>query len=141
MLLGEYRQTVNEKGQILIPEQVLSGLAGDLILTRGFERNLLLYPGDEWRNIAEKLLARPLSNADVRAFRRRLFSGASQVHPDANGRIVIPSMLRDFAGINSEAVISGMYDHLEIWNRNHWLPAFESATEYRDSDRWDAIGI
>lgn len=141
MFLGEYRQAVNERGQLLVPEQVLSGLAGDLVLTRGFERNLVLFPDEEWRRIAEKLVGRPISNSEVRAFRRRLFSGAVQVKPDANGRIEIPSSLREFAGINGEVVVAGLFDHLELWSVDQWQSVVESATENSDSDRWDGIGI
>lgn len=141
MLLGEHRKAINSKGQIVIPEQVLRELDGDLVITRGFDRNLLLFPKKEWRILAEKLLAEPISNRDMRTLRRRLFSGAEEISADSGGRIALPASLREFAGINGELILAGMFDYIEIWSTDQWQPALESAEANVDDGRWDNIGI
>lgn len=141
MLLGEHRKAINSKGQIVIPEQVLRELDGDLVITRGFDRNLLLFPKKEWRILAEKLLAEPISNRDMRTLRRRLFSGAEEISADSGGRIALPASLREFAGINGELILAGMFDYIEIWSTDQWKPALESAEANVDDGRWDNIGI
>ncbi len=141
MLLGEHRKAINSKGQVAIPEQVLRELDGNLVITRGFERNLLLFPKQEWRSLAEKLLAQPLTNRDIRNLRRRLFSGAVEISADSSGRIALPASLREFAGINGELVLAGMFDYLEIWSIDQWLPVLEAAEAGADDGRWDTIGI
>ena len=125
----------------MIPEQVLAELEGDLVVTRGFEQNLILFPAHAWRELAGKLLARPISNREVRALRRRLFSAAVEVSPDKNGRVILPASLREFAGINGELVLAGMGDYAELWSVEEWLPLLESVTENSNSERWNDIGI
>ena len=90
MILGEHRQAINGMAQKVLPDRVLSQLDGALVVTRGFERNLILFPDQEWRELAGKLLAKPISDQDVRTLRRRLFSDAVEVTADANGRIILP---------------------------------------------------
>ncbi len=141
MLLGEHRQAINSKGQLVIPEKVLTELDGDLVVTRGFERNLLLFREREWRELAEKLLTEPISNHEVRDLRRRLFSAAEVLLADANGRVTLPASLRDFAGINGEVILAGMFDYLELWSVEQWLPLKESVEANSDGGRWDKIGV
>jgi MraZ protein len=141
MLLGEHRQAINSKGLLVIPEKVLTELDGDLVVTRGFERNLLLFREREWRKLAEKLLAEPMSNREVRDLRRRFFSAAEVMLPDANGRVTLPASLREFAGINGEVILAGMFDYFELWSVEQWLPLKESVEANSDGGRWDKIGV
>lgn len=141
MLLGEHRQAINSNGQLVIPEKVLTELDGDLVVTRGFERNLLLFREREWRELAEKLLAEPISNREVRDLRRRFFSAAEVMLPDANGRVTLPASLRAFAGINGEVILAGMFDYFELWSVEQWFPLKESVEANSDGGRWDQIGV
>lgn len=141
MLLGEHKQAVNSRGQLVLPEQVLTELEGDLVVTRGFERNLLLFREQDWRELAGKLLAEPISSYEVRTLRRRFFSAAEIVSPDANGRVILPATLRDFAGINGQIILAGMYDYIELWSIEQWLPVKETVEDNSDGRRWDSIGV
>jgi MraZ protein len=142
MILGEYRHAVDVTGHLTLPEQVLSELEGAFVVTRGFEGNLILYPRLQWRDLAGRLVAKPISDQTVRTLRRRLFSGAIELSPDRDGRIVLPAYLREFAGIQGEVVLAGMYDHVELWSVERWLQILESAVEAdMTGEQWDDLGL
>ncbi len=141
MILGQYKGTLTKKGELVLPDPVLSTLGTDLVISRGFERNLLLFPRSEWQSLSDRLLAKPISHPDVRSLRRRLFSAATELSPDANGRIHLPPTLRDFAGITDEAILAGMYNYLELWSADRWLPTLTIAEEGSEAGVWDDIGI
>ncbi|MDX1613582.1 MAG: division/cell wall cluster transcriptional repressor MraZ [Candidatus Promineifilaceae bacterium] len=141
MFLGEYTHTIDDKGRLTIPAKFRGELAAGLVVTRGFDQNLMLFPLDGWKDMAEQILARPLGDKSVRSFRRRLFSGAVDLVPDRQGRIVLPSYLRDFAGIDSEVVVAGMYNYVEVWNTDSWQGVRDEVEQSSDAARWDGLGI
>ena len=142
MILGEHKQAVDVTGQLALPEQILNDLQGAFVVTRGFERNLILYPGLQWRELAGRLMAKPISNHTVRILRRRLFSGAVELSANKDGRVVLPATLREFAGIQGEVVLAGMYDHVELWSVERWSQILESAVEAdMTSEQWDDLAL
>jgi len=141
MFLGEFVHTIDDKGRLTIPSKFRGRLANGLVVTRGFDQNLMIFALDEWQRMAEGILTRPLGDEEVRTFRRRVFSGAVDLVPDRQGRIVIPTYLRDFAVIDSEVVVNGMYNYVEVWNTNSWLTVKVSIENNKDSTRWDDIGF
>jgi len=141
MFLGEYTHTIDDKGRLTIPAKFRGELAVGLVVTRGFDQNLMIFPLDEWQNMAERILSRPMSEEDVRTFRRRVFSGAVDLTPDRQGRIVLPTYLREFSGIDGEVVVAGMYNYIEVWSVFAWDTVRDSIENSGDSDRWDDLGI
>ena len=141
MFLGEYTHTIDDKGRLTIPAKFRGELLSGLVVTRGFEQNLMVFPLDGWQDLAERILSRPLTDEGVRTFRRRVFSGAVDLAPDRQGRIVIPAYLREFAGIDHEVVVAGMYNYVEVWHRSNWKDLRESLENSSDAARWDALGI
>jgi MraZ protein len=141
MFLGEYTHTIDDKGRLTIPAKFRGLLAAGLIVTRGFDRNLMIFPLDGWQDMAETIISRPLGDDDMRTFRRRVFSGAVDLVPDRQGRIVLPAYLRDFATINSDVIVAGMYNYIEIWNLDSWQSVRESIENDDDADRWSDLGI
>jgi len=141
MFLGEYTHTIDVKGRLTIPAKFRGLLAAGLVVTRGFDQNLMLFPLDGWQELAQKISQRPLSDEDIRSFRRRLFSGAVDLTPDRQGRILLPPYLREFAGINGEVVIAGMFNYLELWNSDAWSAVRTSIENNDDSGRWEDLGI
>ncbi len=120
MFLGEYVHTIDEKGRLTIPARYRNELATGLVVTRGFDRNLIIYPIREWEKLAEQIMAKPVTDRMVRAFRRRMFSGAINPEADRQGRILLPPYLRDFAGLNGEVVVVGSYNFIEVWSAEVW---------------------
>jgi MraZ protein len=139
MFLGEYRHTIDEKGRLTIPAKYRALLAAGMVITRGFDRNLMAFSLEGWQELAESIKGLPLSDPTSREFRRRVFSGAVDLVPDRQGRVLLPPFLREFARIDSEVVIAGMYAHLEIWNSEDWQPVREDSEG--DAQRWEKLGI
>ncbi|GIK55694.1 MAG: transcriptional regulator MraZ [Chloroflexota bacterium] len=141
MFLGEYTHTIDEKGRLTIPAKFRGLLASGLVVTRGFDQNLMLFPLDGWQELAQRIAARPLADEDMRMFRRRVFSGATDLLPDRQGRILLPPYLRDFAGINGDVVIAGMFHYLELWSSDAWTAVRQSIERQDDASRWQDLGI
>ncbi len=120
MFLGEYTHSIDDKGRLTIPAKFRGDLAAGLVLTRGFDQNLMIYPLTGWQTLAERIQEKPVADKLMREFRRRVFSGATDLSPDRQGRIIVPPFLREFAGIDGEAVVVGMFDYLELWSVERW---------------------
>jgi MraZ protein len=120
MLLGEFHCAADGE-RLQIPTEFCAELGEGLTVTRGIERCLFVYPAGEWQRLAEKIQGRlPLTNRDARAFARLVFSGALACLLDPQGGISLPDSLRQYAGIEDEAVVIGLCTHLEIWSTQRW---------------------
>jgi MraZ protein len=117
---GEYRHAIDEKGRVAVPARFRADLAGTAFVSRWIDGCLAIFPKDEWSRLADKVGALQLTDASARNFARFLFSGAIEVELDRQGRAVVPSYLREFAGLNGEAVVVGARDHLELWQPARW---------------------
>ncbi len=134
MFLGEFHHTLDAKGRLAIPVSFRAELASGAVVTRGLDRSLVLYPKEKWQAIAEKLAALPLSQADTRAFARLMLAGAREVEVDRSGRITIPDLLRTYAHMTRDIVVTGLYDRVEIWDKAAW-------TEYAQKTEKDSNEI
>ena len=141
MFLGEYRQVIVEKCGLLIPSHYSVELASGMVVTRGFDRNLMLFPHHGWQLLVKKILDRPLSIPQSRALRRRLFSNAAVLTADQDDHIQIPASLCDFAGLEGEVVLAGMYDYLEIWSTQTWQPVYEAINNGENGSVWETAGV
>lgn len=121
MFIGEFSHSIDQKGRLAIPYRFRKYLKGGAVVARGIiDKCLCLYPKEEWEKLAKKLTALPISDAKVRALTRLTFSQAVEVGFDRQGRILLPNYLREYAGLKTQAVISGAYTFLEIWNAKSW---------------------
>ena len=139
MFLGEFRHTIDEKGRLTIPAKFRGLLAAGMVITRGFDRNLVAYSLEGWQTLAERVQSLPITDPSAREFRRRVFAGAVDLIPDRQGRVLLPPYLRDFAGIDAEVVIAGVFSHLEIWNPDTWAAVREASEG--DGRHWENLGI
>lgn len=120
MFIGEFSHTVDEKGRVNVPAKFRGDLTQGLVVTRGIDRCLSVYPIDEWQRIAQKLSALPLSNRKSRAFTRLILAGAWDATLDSQGRIMIPEYLRSYASIRKHVIVTGLYNRIEIWDEDYW---------------------
>jgi MraZ protein len=120
MLLGEYRHNVDVKGRVSVPSKFRDDLGQSFVVTKGLDNCLFMYSKTEWETFEEKLKQLPLTNADARTFIRFFFAGATEVEVDKQGRINIPQVLRDYAGIKKDVVIAGVATRAEIWDSEAW---------------------
>jgi MraZ protein len=120
MFLGEFEHTIDDKGRITIPAKFRGRMADGLVITKGIDDCLWLYPLDAWKKLAKKISTLSLTDPRAREFRRQVFGGASDAVPDKQGRVNLPPYLRSYANIDKQAVFTGLYDHCEIWNPESW---------------------
>ena len=138
MFIGEYSYTIDEKGRIGTPPKYRSQLADGIVVTRGLDNCLFMYPQKEWETIAEKLGNMPNTDKNARAYARLMLAGAMDITPDKAGRIVLPQYLRDFASLKKNIVVAGLYNRIEIWNEDTWKK-YEADIEKNSSDIADKL--
>ena len=120
MFLGEFQHSVDEKGRLAVPAKFRAPLSEGLVLTRGLDRCLYVWTLDQWRELAEKLAQLPMMQGDARRVARHFFSGAMDAKLDKLGRVVLPQYLREYAGLDGEVVVVGLYSRVEIWSQENW---------------------
>jgi MraZ protein len=124
MPFGEFQYSVDDKGRVIIPPSFREFVEDGMVVTRGMEGCLYVFPLASWRRIEARLTELPLTDTDARNFVRFFYSGAAKATTDAAGRITIPQTLRAFADIgdaNNSVVIAGAPNRLEVWNEARWL--------------------
>ena len=125
MFMGEYSHTVDAKGRLIVPSRFRESLGDEFVVTKGMDGCLFVYPSDEWKVIEEKFRNVSLRGKDARKF----------------ARILIPTVLREFAGLEKDVVLAGVLNRIEIWSRERW----EEANSYDDmeeiSEHMSDIGI
>ena len=128
MLFGNYKHTVDKKGRVFIPAKLRDSLGESFMICCGIsgERCLCVYSNEEWEKLVEKINTLP--NTKSSSVKRFLFSGAFTVECYAQGRILIPTTLREYAQLESEAQIVGMSTNLEIWNSASWEDKIQQYT-------------
>lgn len=120
MFIGEYQNSIDAKGRIIIPAKFRDGLGYQFILTKGLDDCLFIYPMSEWDKFEQKLAELPLSSKEARSFVRYFFASAVECEADKQGRLTIPSHLREYAKINKELVTIGVMNRVEIWSKESW---------------------
>ena len=117
MFMGQYEHSIDTKGRIIIPAKVRDHLGESFVVTRGLDGCLFLYPDAEWQRFVEKLQSLP-SNQNTRRMQRQFLSKAMEVALDKQGRILIPSLLREIADLEKEVVFVGMMNRVEVWDKH-----------------------
>lgn len=120
MLLGTHTPKLDEKGRLFLPAKFREELSEGVVITRGQERCLYVFSAKEFAEIHEKLRQAPASVKDARDYLRVMLSGASDETPDKQGRVLLPAMLRSYAGLTKDLVIIGVGSRAEIWDAAAW---------------------
>nr|WP_234983875.1 division/cell wall cluster transcriptional repressor MraZ [Selenihalanaerobacter shriftii] len=141
--MGEYIHSMDGKGRVIIPAKFRKELGDEFVATRGLDDCLFIYPMDEWKILEQKLKSLPLTRKDARAFVRFFFSGATECQLDKQGRISIPSNLRNYAQLEKETVIIGVSNRVELWSKQKWDSYLSEAEEsYEDiAETIEELGI
>jgi MraZ protein len=120
LFLGEFEHSIDDKGRLAIPARFRPALDDGLFITRGLDRCLVIWDADSWRSMADRVRDLNPWQADARRMQRHFFSGAVQAQPDKLGRVVIPQYLRAYAGLETEVVVVGLADRVEVWATGEW---------------------
>jgi len=120
VFLGTHTPRLDEKGRLFLPAKYRDELAGGLVITKGQERCLYVFPVAEFTRITEALRTAPVTQKAVRDYSRVLFASASDELPDKQGRITIPPALRTYAALERDCAVVGANTRLEIWDAAAW---------------------
>lgn len=136
MFLGTHAPRLDEKGRLFLPAKWRDQLAEGLVLTKGQERCLYVFPAAEFARISESVRTAPVTAKALRDYGRVFFSSASDELPDRQGRVTVPQQLRDYAGLVRDCVVIGANTRAEIWDAGAWQryldqsePAFSDLAE------------
>ena len=120
MLLGTHDHTIDDKSRLTLPAKIRRTFEGGVVLTRGLDSCLDAYTPDEWARSQSRIADLDTLSGEARSLQRAVYANAVEGDLDKQGRIVIPSALKEYAGIDRDVVVAGVNDHLEIWDRATW---------------------
>jgi MraZ protein len=120
MFYGEYEHTIDEKNRLTLPARFRHALANGVVLARGIERNVDVFPSDSWNESVARIAELDSLNREAREMKRHVFAGVAMSELDKQGRVLVPLHLAQHAGFGKEVVVAGVHDHLEIWDRTEW---------------------
>lgn len=136
MFLGTHAPRLDDKGRLFLPAKFRDELAEGLVITKGQERCLYVWPATEFARFTDQLRAAPVTSKGARDYMRVLYAGASDEVPDKQGRVTIPPQLREYAGLRRDCVVIGANTRVEIWDSQAWdaylaeqEPAFAELSE------------
>jgi MraZ protein len=138
---GEFRHSIDAKGRVAVPARFRAELATGAHVARWMDNCLAIFPKQAWQELADRVREQRYADAGARSFSRFLFSGAFDVELDSQGRIVLPTGLRDFAGLKSDAVVVGALDHIELWEPGRWASAAAEMSSDDFAERISNLGI
>ena len=129
MFLGTHFPKLDDKGRLFLPAKYREELSGGLVITKGQERCLYVFPMAEFQRITEALRVAPVTAKAVRDYSRVFFASASDELPDKQGRVTIPPALRGYAGLERDCVVVGANTRLEIWDTQAWETYLERSEQ------------
>lgn len=120
MLIGEYRHTLDEKNRLSLPAKFRKEMGKKIIITRGLDQCLFVYPMSEWKKFSEQLAGLSIGSAEGRAFSRAILGGATEIEVDASGRVLVGDHLKSYAQLGTKVVVAGIHNRVELWNEDLW---------------------
>ncbi|MCB2222948.1 MAG: division/cell wall cluster transcriptional repressor MraZ [Actinobacteria bacterium] len=129
MFLGEYQHSIDDKGRLVMPSKFRERLDAGLVVTKGQEHCLYVFPLDRWDIEVERVNRLPRTNRRNRNYARSFFGAASDQALDKQGRIQLPQTLRDYAGLGKDVIVVGVADRLEVWDTEAWTALSDEADE------------
>ena len=138
MFLGTHHPRLDDKGRLFLPAKFRERMAEGLVVTRGQERCLYVFPMDEFVRVSQQLRSAPMTSKAVRDYLRVFLSGASDEVPDKQGRITIPAGLRQYAGLSRDCTVIGAGERVEVWDTEAW-ERYLSSTEQAFSDQAEEV--
>jgi len=117
---GEYQHTLDAKGRVIMPVKFREALGESFFVTKGLDKNLLVFSREEWQKFYEKLSTLPLANKNSRGFSRLFLAGAIECETDKQGRIQLTPPLKKYAMLEKDVTIIGNGNKLEIWSTDNW---------------------
>lgn len=130
MFMGEYSHNIDAKGRLIVPAKFREQLGSEFVVTKGLDNCLYVYSNEGWEEIEQAFRSVSRTDKKARAFTRFFFSGAATMEIDKQGRILLPAVLREFAGLKKDVVLLGVLNRIEIWDKER----LEQSDGYDDMD-------
>jgi MraZ protein len=138
VFLGTHTPRLDDKGRLFLPAKFRDRLASGLVVTRGQERCLYVFPMDEFVRVAETMRNAPVTSKVVRDYLRVFLSGASDEVPDKQGRVTVPANLREYAGLDRDCTVIGAGSRVELWDTTAWN-TYLASTEQAFADQAEEV--
>lgn len=132
MFIGEYSHSVDPKKRLALPSKFRKELGKTVVVTRGLDKCLFVYPMSAWKELAQKLGTMPIGESDTRSFVRLMLAGATDTTMDSQGRVLVPDYLKEYAGLDRDVIVAGLFNRLEIWDTQKWQAYKENAEKNTD---------
>ena len=133
MFYGEYLHSIDRKGRLILPakfrETSKAHFVEKFFVTRGLDKCLFMFAEEEWRSQETKFKGISFTKQQARTFNRLYFSGAVEVIPDKQGRILLPQYLKEFAEIKKDVMVVGVSNRIEIWAKDKWQGFYETSKQ------------
>ncbi len=143
MFRGRYEHTIDQKGRLSIPAHFRELLSDhykeEKLIVTNLDQCLWAYPVKEWNKVEDKIAALPQMKPEVKALQRFFVSAAAECPLDPNGRIVVPTTLRNYGAITKDVVLVGMTNRIEIWSKERWQKVAEQAEKDIASNMGDQL--
>jgi MraZ protein len=130
VFLGTHTPRLDDKGRLALPAKFRTEMEeGGLVITKGQERCLFVFPMAEFTRITNLLREAPVTQRSVRDYSRVFFASASHEVPDSQGRITVPVQLREYAGLSKDCVVIGANSRVEVWDSGAWQHYLEGTEQ------------
>jgi len=120
MFYGTHDHTIDDKNRLTLPAKFREGLRGGVVLVRGIDHTVDVYPRESWEVSVQRITALDSLTREAREMKRFVFAGATVAEIDKQGRVLVPPDLARHAGLGKDVSVVGVHDHIEIWNRPEW---------------------
>lgn len=127
---GTYTPKLDDKGRLVVPAKLREAFNRGLVITRGQERCLYVFPAASFDALLERIRALPLTSKQAREFQRVFLAGAHDETPDKQHRVTIPGLLREYASLDKELTVIGVGDRVEIWDSQKWQEVLAASEEH-----------
>jgi MraZ protein len=134
MFLGEYQHSLDAKGRVILPSRFRDALAGGAVIAKGVDGCLAVYTNEEFERVATDIREKSKQSDRQRQASRSLFAGASDFTPDKQGRVAIPTVLREYAHLERDVVVTGAFSRIEIWDSTRWAQTNQIGAEALAND-------
>lgn len=130
---GTFTPKLDDKARLIVPAKLRDAFARGLVITRGQERCLYVFPAASFDALLDRIRALPLTSKQAREFQRVFLAGAHAETPDKQHRVTIPALLREYASLQRDLTVIGVGDRVEIWDSQKWEAVLaDSEASYSD---------
>ncbi|MCA9365161.1 MAG: division/cell wall cluster transcriptional repressor MraZ [Candidatus Moranbacteria bacterium] len=139
MFIGEHAHSIDAKKRLALPSKFRKELGKKVVVTRGLDKCLFVYPMKAWQELAEKLGTLPVGESHTRSFIRLMLAGATDVDCDSQGRVLVPEYLKEYAELSKDVVVAGLFNRLEVWDKKKW-EIYRTAAEKNTDEIAEKLG-